>query len=99
MARTFRRIKAAFGTSHSVRALVEEIVSAVTVAKIVEFPRFLSRLSVQNSLSIDENVNRADIACKISGVAEGLRHFRGADVQVMLGGVGPFVAQPALEFK
>lgn len=81
------------------RALVEEIVGAVAVAEIVEFPRFLSRFSIQDNIPIDENVDGADIACKISGIAEGLRHLRGADVQVMLGGVGPFVAQPPLKFK
>ena len=46
------------------------------MTKVVELPRFLTRIPVYDDLAIDQNFNGPDVAGEISGVAERLRKFR-----------------------
>jgi len=57
--RALRLIKAAFRTSHSVRALVEEVIGAVPVSEIVELPGFSSCAAGTNDLLVYKHLNRA----------------------------------------
>src|SRR5438105_15626712 len=65
----FGQIEIAFRTSHAVRTLLEEIVGAVAVSKIVEFPRLIHRTSAADDLLIHKHLNCSQIPREVTCVS------------------------------
>ena len=64
---------------HSVRALVEEVVRAVTVAEVIEPPRFsLGRGAALDRVLVDQHLDRADVPAEVAGVGVRLGQLRRA---------------------
>src|SRR5258708_4740435 len=81
------------------RALVEEIVGTVAVAKIVELPRLISASPAPHDFLIHEHFNRAKIPLEVPSIGVGLRQSGWRDLRIVLGGRGRGVAKPVLQFE
>jgi len=64
-------VKAAFGTRHAVRALIEEVVSAQAMAEIVKAPWLArNRHPIPDGTLINQNLNRTQVALEVSGALD-----------------------------
>src|SRR5258708_15283271 len=80
------------------RALVEEIVGTVAVAKIVELPRLISASPAPHDFLIHEHFNPAKIPLAVPSIGVGLRQPGCPDLRIVLGGRAPRVANTLLQF-
>lgn len=97
--RLLGHINPALCTCHAMRALIEEIVGTEAVAEIVIAPGLGYRAAGDHGLPVDENLDGPRVSRKVPRVAIGRRQLRRADVQVVLSGGSPSVAEPSLQFK
>jgi hypothetical protein len=79
------QVEVAPSTGHPVAALLEEIVGAVAVTEVEVLPGLaLSRSAGTDRLAIDENLDRSDVACEVTGVIIGLGQLDRADSDLVL---------------
>jgi hypothetical protein len=65
----FRTVEAAFSACHPVRALIEKVVGAVSVAEIVEPPWLtLGSRAADDRVPIDKDSDGAHIASEVTGI-------------------------------
>jgi len=82
----FGRVEVALGAGHPVRALLEEGVAAVPVPEVVVLPWLPGgRGPVLGGLPIDEDLDGADVALEVAGVAVGPGEGVRGDLRVVLG--------------
>ena len=97
--RTLWHIERAFRTCHTVRTLIEEVISAVAVTEIVKLPRLRSTDSVSYLFLIDEHLDRTKIPSKVTCVRIRLHQLRWCDLCVPLCGGGHPVPEPLLQLE
>jgi len=73
--RIFWQVKRALSTSHAMRALIEKIVRAVTMAEIVKLPRLVSSTAVPHQLLIDKYFDGPEVPCEVAGRRAGVTAF------------------------
>ncbi|MET7396275.1 hypothetical protein ABZS66_22610 [Dactylosporangium sp. NPDC005572] len=95
----FGQVEAALGAGESVSALGEEVVAAVAVAEVVVLPRLFATGggAGEDGLAVDEDLNGADIAGEVVGLAVGGAEGALRDLAVVAGAGSVFVAEPLLQ--
>ena len=81
---SFGHVERALRTGHAVRALVKEVISAVAVAQIVEFPRYLGTDSGSHLFLIDENFDCSQISTKVPSIRMRFHQLRWHDLRISL---------------
>ena len=81
------------------RALVEEVISAVAVAEIVKLPRFPGTDSRSNLFLIDEHFDCAQISTEVTRIGIRLHQLRGCDLRVSLRGGRQAMPEPLLQLE
>src|SRR5260370_31566705 len=97
--RALWKIKRAFRARHTVRTLIEEVISAVAVAEIVKLPRLRGTDSVSYLFLIDEHFDRTKIPSKVTCVRIRLHQLRWCDLCVPLCGGRHPVPEPLLQLE
>lgn len=77
-------VKRTLRAGHAMRTLVEEIVRAVAVPEIVEAPGLPARDGGMDRVSIDQDVDGAEVALEIVRIRVGARQFRRRQARVVL---------------
>ncbi len=71
---------------HAMRALFKKIISAVPMAEIVKFPWFVRCRSLIDNLTINQDINCAEISCKVSRISIRLCQSGGRYLYIVPGG-------------
>src|SRR5712692_3525520 len=95
--RTLWHIKRAFRTRHTVRTLIEEVISAVAVAEIVKLPRLRGTDSVSHLFLIDEHFDCPKIPSEVTCVRIRRHQLGWRDFCVPLSGGRQPMAEPLLQ--
>jgi len=78
LARSFRHIERTFCASHAMWALVKKIITAVSMPKVVIFPRLaLRRLAAFHCLLIHQDINQTAVPLEVACLGVRLRELAG----------------------
>ena len=81
------------------RALVEEVIGAVTVAEVLKVPRLALRTSASDCILIDEDSDGSDITSQGASVLVRFGELRWCDLCVKARRFGRAMPKPLLEFR
>ncbi len=78
-------VEVAARASHPMWALVEEVIGAIAVTEVLEFPWLIGWSSASNGILVDENLDCSQVSGEVSSILVGLCEFRRCDLCVMAG--------------
>lgn len=94
-----RHIEIALRASHPMLTLIKEVVGAVPMAQVIEFPRLGGGASTSYDILIDQNFDRSKVAGEIARIRVGLGNLQWSDLGVMLSSCWSRMTQPLLQLK